>query len=87
MARVAVGLALFGIFVAVLVSALRQQADVECEVCVEYAGRSVCRTNLAADRQYAIQGATSAACAVLSSGVTAGIQCSNSPPKSLRCSD
>jgi hypothetical protein len=72
-------------FVAVLVMALAREANVECEVCIEFGGHRVCRTNLGADRNAAIQGATAAACSMLSDGVTRGIQCSNTPPKSLRC--
>jgi hypothetical protein len=34
-----------------------------------------------------VSGATTAACVVLSAGVTSGIQCGNTPPSSLRCSD
>ena len=52
---------------------------------MEFGGERACRTNLAADRSTAISGAISTACAVLSGGVTAGIQCSNTPPKSLQC--
>ncbi len=75
------------IFLGALVVAVRNEASIECEVCVEFGGQRVCRTNLGADRKSATYGATSAACAVLSNGVTAGIQCSNTPPRSVRCED
>lgn len=87
MARILTGLALAAVFVAVLVAALRDQARVECEVCMEFGGQQICRTNLAEDRDRAVLGATSNACALLSSGVTSGIQCSNTPPRSIRCED
>jgi hypothetical protein len=87
MARIIVGIVLFAAFVTTLVLALRNQARVECEVCVEFAGRHTCRTNWAADRNQAIMGATTAACSMLSSGVTAGIQCSNTPPRSVDCTE
>jgi len=83
--RTLIGCALAAVFIAVLVVSLRNQANVECEVCIAYGGRKECRTNLAPDRKQAIYGATSSACAVLASGVTPGIQCQNTPPSSLRC--
>jgi hypothetical protein len=83
--RTLIGCALAAVFIAVLVMSLRSQTSVGCEVCIAFGGREVCRTNLAADRKQAIYGATSSACAVLASGVTLGIQCQNTPPRSLRC--
>ena len=85
MHRTIIGILAAMAFVAVLVMALAREANVECEVCIEFGGQRVCRTNLGADRGAAIQGATAAACSMLSDGVTRGIQCSNTPPKSLRC--
>ena len=85
MQRTIIGILAAVAFVTVLVMALAREANVECEVCIEFGGRRVCRTNLGADRDAAIQGATAAACSMLSNGVTGGIQCSNTRPKSLRC--
>jgi len=85
MQRVIIGLVAAAVFAGTLVMALKREASVECEVCIEFGGRSVCRTNLGADRAAAIQGATTGACSMMSSGVTQGIQCSNTPPKSVRC--
>ncbi len=87
MARIIAKVVLVAVFVSVLVMALRNEAQVECEVCVEFGGGHACRTSKASDRDRAIYGATSAACVVLSGGVTSGIQCSNTPPSSLRCND
>ncbi|GEM_PF-1850544 len=87
MGRVIVGILAFCIFVGALVMALAREANVECEVCIEFAGQRVCRTNLGADRNAAVQGATMAACSMLSSGVTRGIQCSNTQPRSVQCNE
>ena len=87
MARVVTGVVLAAVFVSVLVMALMKEARVECEVCIEFGGGRACRTSKAADRERAVYGATSAACVVLSGGVTSGIQCSSTPPSSLRCND
>jgi hypothetical protein len=87
MGRVITGVVLAAVFVSVLVMALMKEARVECEVCIEFGGGRACRTNIASDRDRAINGATTAACVVLSGGVTSGIQCGNTPPSSLRCND
>ena len=85
--RVVVGLVLAVVFVGVLVTALRNQARVKCEVCITFDGNSACRTSHGADRERATYGATQAACVVLAGGVTRGIQCSNTPPTSLACDE
>ncbi len=87
MARVITGIVFAAAFVSVLVMALMKEAQVECEVCIEFGGGRACRTSIASDRQRAVSGATTAACVVLSGGVTDGIKCSNTPPSSVRCND
>jgi hypothetical protein len=87
MARVFTGVFLAAVFFSVLVMALMKEAQVECEVCIEFGGARACRTSIASDRDRAIVGATTAACVALSGGVTSGIQCGNTPPISLRCSE
>jgi hypothetical protein len=87
MARTIAKVVFVAVFVSALVLALRNEAQVECEVCIEFEGGRACRTSKASDRDRAIYGATSAACVVLSGGVTSGIQCSNTPLSSLRCND
>lgn len=87
MKRILVGLVIATSFVVVVVWLALQQVQVKCEVCVRYAGRQVCEAAGAADRTQAVMQATTAACAQLSSGVTAGIQCSNTQPVSLECSE
>ena len=84
MQRTSIGILVAMVFVGTLVMAVKREASVECEVCVEFSGRQMCRTNLGADRDAAVQGAKAAACSLLSDGVTRGIQCSNTPPKSVR---
>lgn len=75
-----------GFFVA-LALATQREAAVECEVCLAYGGREACRTGSASDRDGAIRGAVSTACAVLSSGVTRGMECDRTPPRSVQCDD
>jgi len=85
--RTVVGILLGAAFVGGMIYAALAEGRVECEVCLTYRGRSVCRTSAAVDRKHATSGAVSAACAVLSGGVTDGIECSSTPPRSLTCND
>jgi hypothetical protein len=72
-------------FLAALLWTTLAQSGAECEVCLDYGGESVCRTVAAADREAASQQAIASACAVLSRGVTEGLECQRTPPRSLRC--
>ena len=85
--RVAIGVLLALVFLAALVFATLRETALSCEVCVDFAGRSACRRSSAADREQALQMAQSTACAVLSAGVTQGLQCQRTPPRSAKCGD
>jgi len=85
--KVLVGLSIGVAFVTGVVLLALHQVQLKCEVCIRYGGRQVCEAAHAADRTQAVMQATAAACAQLSSGVTAGLQCSNAPPVSLECSE
>lgn len=71
----------------ILVYTMMQQAQVRCEVCVTYHGRAQCRTAAGPDREEATKTATDNACSFLSSGMTESIQCTNTPPDSVHCSE
>ena len=85
--RTFIGIFLGVAFVGFMLYAALQEGRVQCEVCLDFGGGSECRTSAAADRASAIQGAVASACAVLSSGVTSGIQCGSTPPRSVQCDD
>ncbi len=85
MARVLAGLMMGAAFFAALLFATQRESAVQCELCMVFGGRTVCRTGSAVDRDAAVRGARSTACAVLSSGVTRGLECDRTPPRSLRC--
>lgn len=87
MVRLLLFLVFGGAFVAVLFLTTRSESTVECSVCIDYEGRSACRTVLAATRDEALAGATRSACAVLSSGVTRGLECDRQLPRSVECSE
>ncbi len=85
--RVIVGVLLGAAFVGAMVFAIQRESQVQCEVCLTYRGASACRTSSAVDRPSAISGAVTTACAVLSGGVTDGIRCGATPPRSVACDD
>ena len=68
--RLIIGVVLGGVFAGMMAWAVMQEGRVQCEVCLNYGGRSECRTGAGTDREAAVQGAIYNACAVMSSGVT-----------------
>lgn len=56
-----------------------------CEVCMEYKGRSQCRTVAAATVELAREGAIGNACAYVAGGVTEGMACHRLEPVSEKC--
>ena len=71
----------------VLILAMMQQAEVSCEVCVTFQGRTACREALGSDRDEAIRTATDNACGLLTRGMANSIGCQNTTPDSVTCSD
>ena len=60
-------------------------ANHSCEVCMQYSGRSQCRTVAAATLELAREGAIQNACAFISSGVTDSMACHREKPVSESC--
>ena len=56
-----------------------------CEVCMEFNGRSKCRSAAGPTREEAQRTATDNACSFLASGMTESIRCSSTPPASVKC--
>ena len=83
--RVAVGLLLAGVFFAALIYTTLGQTAVTCEVCLVFRGNEACRESSAVDRAQALAMAQNTACAVLSSGVTQGLQCQRTVPTRTHC--
>ena len=73
-------------FALIIYSSLSLQAE-SCEVCVTYNGRTDCRKARGNTREEAVRTASDNACALLASGMTAGIACSNTPPTSVECEE
>jgi hypothetical protein len=59
-------------------------AEYRVEVCVDFAGRTTCRTAAGRTREAAERAAHDNACADLTSGVTGTIQCANTPARSVK---
>jgi hypothetical protein len=57
----------------------------QCEICVRFDGRESCRTVEAATEDEARMGATTNACALVSSGVTDTLRCQRTPPVRESC--
>jgi hypothetical protein len=85
--RVVGGLIAAALFVGAMLLATSREASVECDVCMDFGGGSRCSTSSARDRNSALRGAVANACAVLSNGVTQGMECDRTPPRSVRCSE
>ena len=87
MARTAIGLAIGVGFVAAVVWFALAGASAQCEICVDYKGRSACSVSQAADLQTAEMQAHSGACSQVTGGVTETLECDRMAPSVRRCSE
>ena len=71
--------------VAIVVYSSFQVSEMECEVCMTFDGREVCRTVSARTKAEALRGAVDNACALLTSGMTNTIRCGQSEPTKTAC--
>jgi len=60
-------------------------AQVSCDVCVEFHGRTSCPSAAGTTQEEAVKTAQNIACAELATGRTESIACERIPPKSLIC--
>lgn len=75
MVRTAVGVAIGAAFVTAVIWAAFSATEVQCEVCVEYKGRTACSVARAADLLQAESQAHSGACSQVTGGVTETLEC------------
>lgn len=87
MARTAIGAALGVAFIAAVVWSAFEATRIQCEICIDYKGRSACSTAQAADVGQAELQARAGACAQVSGGVTETLECDRTPASSRRCSE
>ena len=60
-------------------------AQVSCEVCIEFRGRTSCQSGAGTVREEAVRTATGIACTQLATGRTENIACERVPPISVTC--
>lgn len=74
-------------FVVVVIAAIAYStlgnAQVHCEVCVTFNGRTQCGNSASTSREQAERAATDLACNGLTSGMTELMQCQNSPTRKV----
>lgn len=72
------------LFIGFMIYSTRQQSKYRVEACMEFQGRTDCRTASGPTEQQALRTAVENACALISSGMTDSIACGNTTPKSVR---
>jgi hypothetical protein len=77
---VAIGVVFVLGILAFLIYSSMHLAHYRVEVCVDYQGRTECRTASADTREHALRSAQSNACALVASGVTGTMQCESLQP-------
>ena len=87
MARTAIGIAIGIIFVGAVIWSAFSESAAQCEICVDYKGRSACSIASAADMAQAESQAQSGACSQVTAGVTETLECAALMPSSRRCSE
>ena len=67
-------------FLAAMFLLTPRRVKFNCEVCMTFNGRTVCRNGGGETREAALRTATDTACTDLTSGMTPLLQCQSSPP-------
>jgi len=62
-----------------------QVNEVECEVCITFAGQEACRTVAGKTKEDSLRGAVTNACAQVASGVTDTLRCERTEPSKAVC--
>ena len=83
--RVLSFLAVVALLVGGLVYGSFRAVQVDCEVCVEFNGKTECRRGSGANQEEAHAAAQRAACATISFGMAESINCQRTPPKTIQC--
>ena len=68
------------IVLGVIIYSSMNLAKVRMEVCVQFNGKTVCKTASAATEEFALQAAVTNACAGIAFGVTETVACEHAPP-------
>ena len=87
MARTAIGVAIGIAFVSAVIWYALGATAVQCEICVDYKGRSACSVSQAADLAMAEMQAHTGACSQVTGGVTETLECERVVPTVRRCTE
>jgi hypothetical protein len=82
---VIIGAAFVAILAALVIYASSRLGGHSCEVCISFGGSQACRKADGKTKEEATRTATDTACAVLASGMTDTLKCTNTPPASQSC--
>lgn len=85
MARTAISVAIGAAFVTAVIWGAFSDTAVQCEICVEYKGRTACSIARAADLRQAESQAHSGACSQVTGGVTETLECDRIGSTVRRC--
>lgn len=77
------GIAFIAIFIAAMAYSTFGNAQLHCEICITYNGRTICRDGAATTKEQAERAATDSACTDLSHGMTELMQCQNNAPRKI----
>ena len=80
---VVAGVAFILIFLGAMAYSTLGNAQVHCEVCITYNGRTNCGNSSATTREQAERAATDLACNGLTGNMTELMQCQNSPTRKI----
>ena len=81
---VVIAVAFVFLLIFVLVRSSMDLRRFEVEVCIDFNGRSQCRTAAGTTAMFAQRAATDNACATIAFGVTEVINCGNTAPSSVK---
>jgi hypothetical protein len=87
MARTAIGLAIGIAFVTAVIWSALSASDAQCEICVEFKGRTACSVAAAENLAQAEAQAHSGACSQVTGGVTETLDCAAVPASVRNCSE
>jgi hypothetical protein len=77
---VLVGILIFAALIALIAFSTMNMAKARVEVCMDYKGRTSCRTAAGATKEFALRTAITNACAEITSGVTEVLGCEHTEP-------
>jgi hypothetical protein len=77
---VLIGILFCAAVLAVIVYSTMNLAKIRVEVCVQFNGRTSCRTAKGSTKEFTLRTATQNACAEIASGVTDSIACEHAEP-------